>query len=162
MNLPLWMSWKTSSKERWWICSTGACFFRLPKLWRIKVGSFFACYKGSYVKEILCRIDGGDVLSSMTNWSFALFPLLPVVLMPRALLDMKQVPNVPWVIFYPKFCLFVFWVLFLLFGFGFETGFLRTCSVNQDSLELRHPPACASCGLGLKMCTTTTQLKLFF
>lgn len=81
--------------------------------------------------------------------------------MPRALLDAEQVLNVSWVILYPKFRLFVFRVL-LLFGFCFETGFLRTGSVNQDSLELTNPPACASCGLGLKMYATTTQLKLFF
>ena len=59
------------------------------------------------------------------------------------------------------FCLFVCFLFFVLFWFGFwdrvslySSGCPRTHFVDQAGLELRNPPASASLVLGLKVCST--------
>jgi hypothetical protein len=71
---------------------------------------------------------------------------------------------------HPKLKLWVFCFLFI-FVFVFvlqdrvslcSPGCPGTHFVDQAGLELRDPPASASQVLGLKVCTTTTRLKLWF
>jgi hypothetical protein len=63
------------------------------------------------------------------------------------------------------FCLFVFFVVVVLFLFLFfktvslySPGCPGTHFVDQAGHELRNPPAFASQVLGLKVCITTTRL----
>jgi hypothetical protein len=71
------------------------------------------------------------------------------------------------------FCLFVCFVVLLLLLFCsccclpdrvslYSPGCPGTYFVDQAGLDLRNPPASASQVLGLKMCSTTTRLKLYF
>jgi hypothetical protein len=77
--------------------------------------------------------------------------------------DLRVIPQPQSVDSSTSFFLFVCFFVFFLFCFCFfETGFfcialtvLELTFVDQDSLELRNPPASASRVLGLKACTTT-------
>jgi hypothetical protein len=59
-------------------------------------------------------------------------------------------------------CLFGWLVGWFWFWFLCVAGCPGTHSVDHAGLELRNAPASASQMLGLKVCTTTAQLKILF
>lgn len=154
MNLPWWMCWKTSSKERWWTCSTGACSSRLRKLWPIKVGSFFALSKGSNMKGVFVWMDTWDAPSSTANWSLTFVDLLLSI---TGRLCPKLLSVLSFVILHLFVHSFIFFIFYLFFWDGvslYSYDYPGTWSIDLGYLCL--PRA------GIKTMCHHCLYKLFF